>query len=162
MRTKNSARPQGTSVDRNGGYERRDANVRGLFATVLFLALAGVVIHFVLAGVLGHWNKKPAPTDAWNPPGAPASLASSTKTNWPRLQVAPIAEMQIFRAREETELNTYGWLNRTSGAVHIPIENAIDLLVARGMPDWSTNRSDSGPSILQLQQQRPNQSERSR
>ncbi len=135
--------------------------MRGLFAAVLGLGLGGIFMHFVLARLLDHWNHKPNPTDAWNPPTQQASIAAASNVNWPRLQVAPVGDLQTFRAREETDLNSYGWINRTSGTVHVPIERAMDLLVAKGMPQWGTN-SDSGPSPLQLQQQRPNQSERSR
>lgn len=37
-------------------------------------------------------------------------------------------KLQELRAREENELQTYGWINRTDGVVRIPIDRAMQLL----------------------------------
>ena len=38
-----------------------------------------------------------------------------------------------FRSAEERRLSTYGWMERSTGAVHIPIERAMDIIAARGV-----------------------------
>lgn len=52
----------------------------------------------------------------------------------PRLQQSPANEIFDFRRNEQQFLNSYGWQNRESGVVHIPIAEAMRLTVERGLP----------------------------
>lgn len=52
----------------------------------------------------------------------------------PRLQASPSIDLEQFRAREEERLSTYGWLDRQSGVVHVPIDRAIELVAKEGLP----------------------------
>jgi hypothetical protein len=54
----------------------------------------------------------------------------------PRLQTNPEAELQEFRAEEEKRLNTYGWIDKRKGIVHIPIEEAMKKLARTGAPGF--------------------------
>ena len=51
----------------------------------------------------------------------------------PRLQVQPVRHWREFRSAEMERLSTYGWMDRTSGVVHIPIDRAMDLVAERGI-----------------------------
>ncbi|HEY7369970.1 MAG TPA: hypothetical protein VIA29_08785 [Thermoanaerobaculia bacterium] len=51
----------------------------------------------------------------------------------PRLQVDGARHWQEFRSAEERRLATYGWMDRGSGAVHIPIEKAMEVVLDRGV-----------------------------
>ncbi len=51
----------------------------------------------------------------------------------PRLQVQPVQHWKDFAAAERERLTTYGWMDRSTGAVHIPIDRAIDLIAERGV-----------------------------
>lgn len=51
----------------------------------------------------------------------------------PRLQPDPNLDMRALRAEEDTLLATYGWSDKATGAVRIPIDKAMDLLAARGL-----------------------------
>ena len=51
----------------------------------------------------------------------------------PRLQVYPVKHWKDFRAAEIGRLSSYGWMDRASGAVHVPIERAMDLIAVRGV-----------------------------
>lgn len=149
-----SAKPQD---QRQGGvgYEKRDANATWIFGIVAFLLVSGLIIHFCIAGVIERMEKKPLPQDSWS--GArPAVNTEAELKGVPRLQLAPAVDLQAFRAREDAELNSYGWVDQTAGVVRIPIERAIDLIVKRGLPARSaTNRTEVGPSSFELQQKRP-------
>ena len=61
----------------------------------------------------------------------PASSPSQPYFPYPREQPDPLADLTSLRAREEAELNSYGWINKTTGVVRIPIERAIDIIAAR-------------------------------
>jgi hypothetical protein len=54
----------------------------------------------------------------------------------PRLQSNPEAELKRFRAEEEKRLNTYGWIDKQKGIVHIPIDEAMKKLARRGAPGF--------------------------
>ena len=58
--------------------------------------------------------------------------------------------MEVFAAREEGELTTYGWVNKTSGIVRIPIQRAMEILAQRGLPAGNTNAKEKGKSELEL------------
>jgi hypothetical protein len=149
------AKPQGKTRRVGVSYEKRDANAKWIFGIVAFLLVAGLIMHFVLAGIMERLGKSPAPSDAWNGTrrGTNATLQSKSV---PHLQIVPAEELNAFRIREETELNSYGWIDRTSGVVRIPIARAMDLLLERGLPIRAeTNTATTGPSEYELQQKRP-------
>jgi hypothetical protein len=52
----------------------------------------------------------------------------------PRLQVGPTEEWTQMLARERAILNSYRWIDRSKGIVHIPIDRAMQLIVERGLP----------------------------
>jgi hypothetical protein len=54
----------------------------------------------------------------------------------PRLQVNPAADLARFRAEEDRRLNTYYWVDRQHGIVHIPIREAMKKLVRDGIPGF--------------------------
>ena len=136
------------------GYEKRDANAKWLFGVVLGLALALLITHFVLSGVLGRMEKTPPPTDPWIS-ASQATLA--TKPPPPNLQISSTADLKTFRAKEEHDLTTYGWVDKNAGIARIPIDRAMDLVLARGLPTKAgSNESATGPSVYELQQQRTN------
>jgi hypothetical protein len=49
----------------------------------------------------------------------------------PRLQVAPSRELNELLVRKRQMLHSYGWIDRKAGIAHIPIEQAMQLLVKR-------------------------------
>jgi hypothetical protein len=68
----------------------------------------------------------------------------------PHLQINPHDDLMALRAREDAELTTYGWVNRSNGIVRIPIQRAMDLLLERGLPVRSSNApAASGKSSLE-------------
>ena len=137
------------------GYETRDANVKWLFGVVFFLLLSGLAIHGILAGYLSLLKAKPTATDLWKPVPR-ANNVPTPRPPGPQLQVSAPMDLQDFRAREESEMNTYGWVNRTAGVVRVPISRAMELVLQEGLP-VGTNRL--GPSMDELMLQRPNQRE---
>ncbi|WZO97678.1 hypothetical protein EP7_004721 [Isosphaeraceae bacterium EP7] len=52
----------------------------------------------------------------------------------PRLQETPELDMDAFRAEEATKLSKLGWVDRPKGIAEIPIDDAMKLLVQKGLP----------------------------
>jgi hypothetical protein len=155
MATEQDGKPQG-SPHREDGYEKRDASSKWLFGLIGILAVCIAVAEVVLRLVHTRMEKTPAPTDGWSS-ARPQVNPGWTQANIPRLQVSAPEDLSKFHLREEAELNSYGWINRTSGVVRIPIAHAMDLLAERGLPvRKAVGQSRLGPTPLELQQQRTN------
>ncbi len=50
----------------------------------------------------------------------------------PRLQTDPEGDLQQFRTEEEKRLNSFYWIDKQKGVVHIPIEQAMKKLATSG------------------------------
>ena len=123
-------------------YERRDLSPHGVLLFLVGLAVVSVLIYFVLWGFYGYLNAfrqqrvhkpmTPLQTvhDNLNPPTAQVIQSFPQ----PRLQANEVGDMSKFRAQEEEILNSYGWVDQQAGVAHIPIEQAIDILAAHGLP----------------------------
>jgi hypothetical protein len=51
----------------------------------------------------------------------------------PRLEIHTVGHWNAFRDAERARLETYGWMDKQTGAVHIPIERAMELITERGV-----------------------------
>ena len=52
----------------------------------------------------------------------------------PRLQTDPRQDLADMRAKEDEQLQSYGWVDRNAGVVRIPIDAAMKLTLERGLP----------------------------
>lgn len=60
------------------------------------------------------------------------------------------AQRIALYAAQNQKLNSYGWIDRTNGIVHIPINRAMDLLLQRGLPTRTNGVPGTDGSPLQL------------
>lgn len=51
----------------------------------------------------------------------------------PRLQIDPAEDLAKFRADKERKLNSYYWIDKKNGVVHIPIEQAMEKIAKSGI-----------------------------
>lgn len=154
----NSAHPQSSGPALPGSYEPTDVNVKGVLIFLSLLVATVVLVQLVTTAVSHHLAAYEAQIDKQilQSEVVPSVAASRAYFPYPREQVFPEADLQTFRAQEEAELNSYGWVDRKAGIVRIPIDQAMDLISQRGLPvAGGTNKTKTGPSSLQLQQQRP-------
>ncbi len=56
----------------------------------------------------------------------------------PRLQDHPQQDMHELREQQRALLNGYGWVNRDAGIARIPIDEAMRMVVERGLPARET------------------------
>lgn len=52
----------------------------------------------------------------------------------PRLEIYPAQNFPALHATQEAGLNSYGWVDRQNGIVHIPVERAMELIAASNLP----------------------------
>jgi hypothetical protein len=112
-------------------YEHTDAHVGPMAKFALWLVISAIIVHVGLAGM--YWlliRESSERVDTQRYPlavnGAPRLPAE------PRLQQFPRNELYEFRTKEEAELHSYGWVDKNSGTVRIPIEDAMRLILERG------------------------------
>jgi hypothetical protein len=134
-------------------HERTDVNAAWIFAIVACLALLLIGLHFITSGLVGRLKQNAPPADAWTS-GEARIRKPELQASFPRLQVSPAADLREFRAREEAELNSYGWIDQTSGVVRLPIEEAMKQLLQKQLPVRSGPNADRlGPTSYELRQQ---------
>jgi len=68
----------------------------------------------------------PTPVEAEKPRTAEQKLPPE-----PRLEIEPAAHLARLHAEEDAVLTTYGWVDKPSGVVRIPIDRAMKLIVER-------------------------------
>jgi hypothetical protein len=110
------------------GHERRDVSVAtvlrwgaGVFGLVLFTAAAMWL-------VLERLQTREARQSA---PASPLASYGPREPPQPRLQTDARGDLEALRASEQKQLETYGWIDRDAGTVHIPIDRAMGLLAQR-------------------------------
>jgi hypothetical protein len=112
-------------------HEKRDLNARyvGLFFAGLFILL--VLSLLAMWGMFGFFAEEQAESQ---PPPPPLAASRPKEPPAPRLQVNPPVDLKEIRQGEEEQLNSYGWVQKEAGVVHIPIARAKTLLLERGLP----------------------------
>ena len=113
------------------GHEERDVALRPVVAAAIGLAVVIVLVVLGMRGLLGYYIVRGERT---SPPANPlAATAGQPLPPEPRLQTHPRRDLHELRASEDAVLNTYGWVDRQSGVVRIPIDRAMALLAERGL-----------------------------
>ena len=111
-------------------FEHSDVRARNVvLAGVLVLVIAHVLaalLYFLLADFARDRATVSVPL--------PKSAEANALPPEPRLQQAPPQDLKTFRAREDWELNNYHWIDQQHGIAAIPIEDAIKILAATGIP----------------------------
>src|SRR3954471_4311611 len=113
-------------------HEESDVDIRGILGFGAGLVVVAVVIHLLMWVLLGFFESRAAkqPTRAY-------PLAATQENRLPpepRLQTNPREDMAELRARENAQLQSYGWVDKNAGVVRIPIDAAIKLTLQRGLP----------------------------
>jgi hypothetical protein len=112
------------------GYETRDAHVGGAFKFLLVLGIVLIASALVCWGLFRFFSMQEISQQA------PVSPFADTRPLplGPQLQVNPREDWLKFREEQEKSLETLAWENQTAGTVRVPIEEAMDLLVKKGLP----------------------------
>lgn len=113
-------------------HETSDVNI----GVVLGFGLGLIVVAFVLH--VGIWLLFMAFANREAHQGAPEfPLAVGRQSQLPpepRLQTNPRQDLKDLRAAEDAILDHYGWVDKSTGVVRIPIGEAMKLAVERGLP----------------------------
>jgi len=132
----------------NGGYEKSDASAGSLTKFGLGLAAVAVVVLlliFAMFKFLGRQQKSAQP--ARHPLAEAAQVPPG-----PRLQITPEADLENFRAKEDSLVHSYGWVMKDAGVVRIPVDSAMAIVAKRGLPvrrETGGGRTEAGGSMIE-------------
>jgi hypothetical protein len=113
-------------------HETSDVNFRAILTFGIGLIVAAALIHVLLWLLFVYFQNREARAGA-----RPLPLAAEQQNRLPpepRLQTNPRQDLGELRAGEDAILNSYGWVDKATGVVRIPIEEAMRLTVERGLP----------------------------
>ena len=113
-------------------HEESDVNVRAILGFGFALIVAAVIIHVFLWRLQGLYQRQTERAQMQVYPLAAGQQEAMPPA--PRLQQNPQQEMRELRAQQQALLNGYGWVNRDAGVARIPIEEAMRIVVERGLP----------------------------
>jgi hypothetical protein len=113
-------------------HETSDVNVRGIFLFGAGLFVVAVIVHLLVWMLFGYFSSREEVRAAREYP-----LTAGRENQLPpepRLQTNPRGDLLDLNAHEEQVLTTYGWVDKNAGIVRIPIEEAMKIVVQRGLP----------------------------
>ena len=113
-------------------FEPSDVATRPVAWSVLGLAVFTVV--FTIAANYVYFGLA-AREQALSPAASPLAKDYAAKEPpEPRLQINPKTDLERLHAGEAKALSTYAWLDKDKGVVQVPIERAMEMLLAKGLP----------------------------
>ena len=121
-------------------YEQSDVRPGAIVRFAIGLVLVVGVSAVALLGLFKLFARQQRRHD---PPPPPLAQEAGRLPPGPRLQAAPLQDLEQLRAEEEKELTSYGWVDAKAGIAHIPIDEAIKIVAARGLPQAAASASPS-------------------
>jgi len=126
-------------ADQGAGYERSDAHIGALLKFAFWMAISMAVVLVGMKWTFDYYSRT-------QPLGAPASplLAGRELPPSPRLQAQPRLELKDYCAAQQQAVNSYAWVDQASGVVRVPVDRAMDLLLARGLAARPASEAPDG------------------
>jgi hypothetical protein len=112
-------------------HEEHDVNVRAIVLAGVALIAVAVVVHIAIYGLYLFLEGRTAARLDHTYPLAPAGRQMPRE---PQLQAMPAAALQNLRREEDAVLTGYAWIDQKAGVTRIPIEEAMKIIVQRGLP----------------------------
>ena len=125
MTTHPTETPEGSKA-----YEERDVAFRPVLVTAAVLvALCLGTVGFMSVVERALVAREVARN---TPPNPLATTYGRRESPAPRLQDHPRRDLAALQERDRQLIEGYGWVDRGAGRVRIPVERAMELLVAEG------------------------------
>ncbi len=115
--------------------EDRVSGRKGLYLMVFAVAVALGGIWIAIALLRGREAAIPgAPPLAWAAPRTEVDTGPAQIHGVRQTQIVDDASADSLAARQRRQLRTFGWVDRRGGLVHIPVDEAIGMVVAGQTP----------------------------
>jgi len=137
-------------------HESSDANVRAIYMFGVWLVVLGVLCALATYGGLraleAYEDHQDKARMAANPMVPEARMKMSTEATAhefpsPQLQRDDTTEMNQEIAEENAKLTHYQWVDQGQGVVRIPIDQAMQLVLQRGLPARSAGENAAAAPV---------------
>ena len=119
-------------------HEMSDVNVAAILRFGAALLITAAIAHVFLWWLLGVYERQYARSQTQVYPMAAGQQDRLPPE--PRLQSVPQQDLSDLRTKQENLLKGYGWVNKEAGIARIPIEDAMRIVVERGLPARETQK----------------------
>lgn len=123
-------------INANVKYETTDANAKWLGFIGAAIVVAAIILPFLLWGIYGHLERTAMQGFPVSEAMGKQSFDAQVTT---QLEPNPVGSYRNFLEAQSEKLNTYGWVDKQNGVVHIPIEQAMQKLIKQGLPETRQN-----------------------
>ena len=107
-------------------YEHTDIDVAVGYSFGIWLATAMVLSLGLVYGVFWMFEGRQAAADV-AAQKFPLAVGQEKEPPSPRLQTQPFKDGYLLKQGQGERLNSFGWADKASGIVHIPIDRAMEL-----------------------------------
>src|SRR5687767_14940861 len=119
-------------------HEESDVNVSAIIRYGIGLLVIAAVLHVFLWWLQGTYSRQNQRAQTQVYPLAAGQQDRLPPS--PRFQENPQQELQDLRAKQKGVLEEYSWVNKEAGIARIPIEEAMKIVVERGLPVRETQK----------------------
>ena len=119
-------------------FESSDIDTRTILAYMLYLAISVAAAFLISVFIFKFLTKMSAESDT---PMVPVHRGiGPTVPSAPYLQGVPYSpddpqlDLRNKRAEDEAANEKYGWINQQAGIAQIPVDEAMKIIVAKGLP----------------------------
>lgn len=110
-------------------HERTDAHVRPVALFLVFMFCSVLAAYGIITVLFEYFTQRQI-----SKYGNPVQFSTpGGGSGAPQLQVVPGLDIRDIRAGEAQQLNGYGWVDQSQGLVHVPIDDAINMLLEQGL-----------------------------
>lgn len=117
--------------ERRPAHEKRDFDLKLIARVAIGWPLFALIAGLGLAGLLGLYMRLG---------GTAGQLTTPPKLQWLR----ETQEREAATAKAQRRAESYGWVDRRAGTVHLPVERAMALVAQRGIR-WDLHDLLPGP-----------------
>ena len=119
-------------------FEPEDLSARPIIIGLVALGLVCIASYFIILGIytaLDRYDRRiNLHRTLWLRSDTDTRHVTKTQVEsfpQPRLEEDERGQLDGVRIKEESTLNSYGWVDEGSGVVHIPIQRAMQLVASR-------------------------------
>jgi hypothetical protein len=123
-------------------FEKTDVDAGGLLKAGFVIVAVTVAVVFFLYWLYFVFVRQEASRQPRPPVLKPDRAVLAPPP--PLLQTGPPLDLRAFREQEDHILGTYGWVDKEKEAVRIPIEEAMRLVVTRGVGPLAPSPAPGG------------------
>jgi hypothetical protein len=113
-------------------HEESDVNVSAIIRYGIGLLVIAAVLHVFLWWLQSTYSRQSQRAQTQVYPLAAREQDRLPPS--PRFQENPQQELQHLQAKQKALLEGYGWVSKDAGVARIPIEDAMKMVVTRGVP----------------------------